>query len=89
MTASLCARYAVGMSTASTTRPRRRSVAAARRTRLTVTLTAEVAERLAELADRYGVTRGTIAADAIDRGLKATHEALRRAARSAARGAGK
>lgn len=78
------------MSTAVTTeRPRRRSVAPVNRTRLTVTLPAEVAERLAELADRYAVTRGTIAADAIERGLKATHEALRRAARSAARGGGK
>ena len=77
------------MSSPATATGRRRSVAPAHRARLTVTLPAELAERLTELADRYAVTRGTIATDAIERGLKATHEALRRAARSGAREAGK
>ena len=77
------------MSTETPERPRRRSVFPANRTRLTVTLAAELAERLDDLADRYAVTRGTIAADAIDRGLAATREALRRAARAEARGGGK
>lgn len=57
--------------------------------RVSVALDAQTDERLDELSDRYGVARGTIAREAIGAGLKAVHERLRRAARSAARGGGK
>jgi len=42
-------------------------------------------ERLDALSDRYHVATGTIAAAAIDAGLKAVTERLRRAARAGAR----
>ena len=89
MTAYVCVLYHGGMNTVESAKPRRRSVVAPQRVRITVTLPADVGERLGELADRYAVSRATLASDAIERGMKATHEALRRAARSAAREAGK
>ena len=70
-----------------TTRKRRRSLTGDRMSgRVTVSLDAATTERLDELAERYNVARGTIAREAIGAGLRAVHERLRRAARSAARG---
>ena len=67
-------------------RKRRRSLTGDRMDgRVTVSLDAVTTERLAELSDRYNVARGTIAREAIGAGLKAVHERMRRAARSAAR----
>ena len=66
---------------------RRRSLTGARMSgRVNVSLDVATAERLDELAERYGVARGTIAREAIGAGLRAVHERLRRAARAAARG---
>ena len=66
-------------------RAKRRSID---RPRATVTLRVQVdvetAERLAELSNRYSVARGTIARAAVEAGLKAAHERLRRAARRGA-----
>ena len=46
-----------------------------------VTLPVEVDERLRSLSDRYNVAAGTIARAAIEAGMKAVTEQLRRAAR--------
>lgn len=54
--------------------------------RVTVSLDVPTDTRLTELSDRYRVARGTLAREAIAAGLKAVHERLRRAARSATRG---
>lgn len=73
------------MSETSTSK-RRRTVSGGRMTgRVNVMLDVPTAERLDELSERYGVARGTIAREAIGAGLRAVHERLRRAARSAAR----
>ena len=61
---------------------RRRSIAPERMTRqIRVTLPVELDERLRSLGDRYGVAAGTIACAAIEAGMKAVTEQLRRAAR--------
>ena len=68
-----------------TTPGRRRSLTGDRMSRrVTVSLDAAINERLDELCERYDVARGTVAREAIGAGLKAVHERLRRAARSAA-----
>ena len=53
-----------------------------------VTLPVEVDERLRSLSDRYNVAAGTIARAAIEAGMKAVTEQLRRAARRDARDRG-
>ena len=69
---------------------RRRSLTGERKSgRVTVSLDVATTERLDALCSRYNIARGTIAREAIDAGLRAVHERLRRAARSAAREAGK
>ena len=61
---------------------RRRSIGPERMTRqIRVTLPVEVDERLRSLSDRYNVAAGTIARAAIEAGMKAVTEQLRRAAR--------
>lgn len=52
---------------------------------LRATVDAETHARIEAASARYGVARGTIAADAIRAGLKATLERLRRAARAETR----
>ena len=54
----------------------------ARRHLLRVQVDETTRERLDALSERYQVARGTIAAGAIEAGLKAVTERLRRAARS-------
>ena len=61
---------------------RRRPIGLERMTRqIRVTLPVEVDERLRSLSDRYNVAAGTIARAAIEAGMKAVTEQLRRAAR--------
>ena len=68
---------------------RRRSIGPERMTRqIRVTLPVEVDERLRSLSDRYNVAAGTIARAAIEAGMKAVTEQLRRAARRDARDRG-
>ena len=69
-------------------RKRRTIETATRRHLLRVQVDDATRERLDALSDRYGVARGTIAAGAIEAGLKAITERLRRAARSATRDRG-
>jgi len=75
----------IGMSTDT---PIRRGLEPAAR-RITLSLPAPLAERLDEAAQRFRLARSTIAAAAIDAGLKAACDRARRAARRDARGAGK
>ena len=61
---------------------RRRSIGPERMTRqIRVALPVEVDERQRSLSDRYNVAAGTIARAAIEAGMKAVTEQLRRAAR--------
>ena len=69
-------------------RPLRRSIASARLRTIRVQVDDATAERLQELSDRYEVARGTIARAAIEAGMKAVIEQLRRAARRDARDRG-
>ena len=74
------------MSTQAEAPRRRRSIAPDRLTRqMRVSLPAELDDRLRALADKYEVAAGTIARAAIEAGLKAVTEQLRRAARASAR----
>ena len=78
------------MSTTNGATRRRRTIEPTRMTRtMRVQLPADLDARLRELSDRYGVASGTIAREAIVAGLRSVAERLRRAARSAAREAGK
>ena len=54
-----------------------------------VQVDAATCERLAELSHRYGVAVGTIAREAINAGMRAVTERLRRAARPSARDHGR
>ena len=54
---------------------------------LSVSLPVELDERLRTLSDRYQVAAGAIAREAIEAGLKAVTERLRRAARRDTRSA--
>ena len=53
-----------------------------------VSLPVELDDRLRSLSDKYGVAVGTIARAAIEAGVKAVSEQLRRAARAEARADG-
>ena len=53
---------------------------------VSVALTVSLHERMRALSNQHGVAVGTIAREAIEAGLRAVTERLRRAARSAARG---
>ena len=77
------------MSTQTEAPRRRRSIAADRLTRqMRVSLPVELDDRLRALADMYEVAAGTVARAAIEAGLRAVTEQLRRAARSSARADG-
>ena len=77
------------MSTQAEAPRRRRSIAPDRLTRqMRVSLPVELDDRLRALADKYDVAAGTIARAAIEAGLRAVTEQLRRAARSSARADG-
>ena len=69
----------------STARKRRSIDAGTKNQTVRVPVDAATRERLDELSDRYGVAVGTIAREAINAGLRAVTERLRRAARASAR----
>ena len=74
------------MSSTETPARKRRSIeTSAKRYTVSVPVDAATRERLDELSDRYGVAVGTIAREAINAGLRAVTERLRRAARASAR----
>ena len=56
---------------------------------VSVALPVSLHERMRTLSDQHGVAVGTIAREAIEAGLRAVTERLRRAARSSAHGAGR